>query len=160
MNKTQTIISLKLAQKLDKLGLFSISDKLTKKASILMMAITLKEDLEDGVRALFNYFDERQLTNLLKETNILEKNGDISARPIDYSDLFQKLSQIEPISPPDMPTNAGKNSFSSLDEVKQKILNSVETIDKLQISISHAHDVQREQLKTINQSQSDTIADE
>lgn len=160
MNKTQTITSLKLAQKLDKLGLFSISDKLTKKASILMMAITLKEDLEDGVRALFNYFDERQLTNILKETNILEKNGDISARPIDYSDLFQKLSQIEPISPPDMPTNAGKNSFSSLDEVKQKILNSVETIDKLQISISHAHDVQREQLKTINQSQSDTIADE
>lgn len=160
MNNNKIIASLRIAHKLDKIGQFSLADKYTKKASILMMAITLKEDLEDGVRALFNYFDERQLTNLLKETNILEKNGDISARPIDYSDLFQKLSQIEPISPPDMPTNAGKNNYSSLDEVRQKVLNSVETIDKLQISISHAHDVQREQLKTINQSQSDIIADE
>jgi hypothetical protein len=160
MINNKIIASIKIAHKLDVIGQYKLADKYTKKASILMMAITLKEDLEDGVRALFNYFDERQLTKLLKETNILEKNGDISARPIDYSDLFQKLSQIEPISPPDMPTNAGKNSFSSLNEVRQKILNSVETIDKLQISISHAHDVQREQLKTINQSQSDTIPDE
>ena len=95
MNKTQTIISLKLAQKLDKLGLFSISDKLTKKASILMMAITLKEDLEDGVRALFNYFDERTLTRVLKQTNILEQDGDISSRPFDYNELMNVLNNLE-----------------------------------------------------------------
>ena len=54
MNKTQTIKSLKLAQKLDKIGQYKMADIYTKEASILMMAISLKEDLEDGVRALYN----------------------------------------------------------------------------------------------------------
>jgi len=160
MNETQSINYLKLAHKLDKIGEYKMADQYLKKASILMMAISLKEDLEDGVRALYNYFDERQLTNLLKQTNILEKNGDVSSHPIDYSELISKISDLEPTSPPDMPTSSGKNNYSSLEEVKQNLLKTVETIDKFQISISHAHDIQREQQKKLKDLQSDTIADE
>lgn len=136
------------------------NNKSTRQASILMMAIKLKEDLEDGVKALFNYYDERSLMRLLKETNIIEQNGDISSRPYDYSDLIQKLSQLEPTSPSDMQTTSGNNSYGSLEEVKQNLLNTVETIDKFQVSISHAHDVQREQLKKIKNSESDIVGDE
>ncbi len=160
MKKTESISYLKLAHKLDKSGQYKLADKYFKKASILMMAISLKENLEDGVRALYNYFDERKLTDLLKETNILEQNGDISSRPFDYSDLMSKLSNLEPISPPDMQTTSGDSSYNSLEDVKQKLLNTVETIDKFQISISHAHDVQREQKKQLNDLQGDTIPDE
>lgn len=151
---------LKIAQKLDKKGQFKIADKLTKSASILLMAITLKQDLEDGIRALYNYFDERTLNKLLKETNILETNGDISSRPYDYLELTTKLTNLEPISPPDLPTRSGNNNYNNLEEVKQKLLQTIETIDKFQISIAKAHDVQREQLKTIQQSQNDIIPDE
>lgn len=136
------------------------NNKSTRQASILMMAIKLKEDLEDGVKALFNYYDERSLMRLLKETNIIEQNGDVSARPYDYSDLIQKLSQLEPTSPSDMQTTSGNNSYGSLEELKQNLLNTVETIDKFQVSISHAHDVQREQLKKIKNSESDIVGDE
>ena len=160
MNKTQTIKSLKLAQKLDKIGQYKMADIYTKEASILMMAISLKEDLEDGVKALFNYYDERTLMKLLKESNIIEQNGDITARPFDYSELIQKLSQLEPTSPPDMQTTSGNNSYGSLEEVKQNLLSTVETIDKFQVSISHAHDVQREQQRELNDLQGDTIPDE
>ena len=160
MATSNIIKSIKIAQKLDKIGQYKLADKYTKKASILMMAITLKEDLEDGVRALYNYFDERQLTDLLRETNILEQDGDISSRPFDYSELISKLSNIEPISPPDIPTSSGNNKFNNLDEVKQKLLKTVETIDKFQISIANAHDVQREQLSKINNLQGDIIPDE
>ena len=59
-----------------------------------------------------------------------------------------------------MPTESGNNNYSNLEEVKQKLLKTVETIDKFQISISNAHDVQREQLKKINDLQGDTIPDE
>ena len=160
MNKTQTIKSLKLAQKLDKIGQYKMADIYTKEASILMMAISLKEDLEDGVRALYNYFDERSLTRLLKETNILEPNGDVSSRPFDYSDLMSKLSDLESTSPTDLQTTSGDSSYNSLEDVKQKLLNTVETIDKFQISISNAHDVQREQKKNLNDLQGDIIPDE
>ena len=136
------------------------SNKSKRQASILMMAIKLKEDLEDGVKALFNYYDERTLMKLLKESNIIEQNGDITARPFDYSELIQKLSQLEPTSPPDMQTTSGNNSYGSLEEVKQNLLSTVETIDKFQVSISHAHDVQREQQKKLNDLQGDTISDE
>ena len=151
---------LRIAQKLDKKGQFKIADKLTKSASILLMAITLKQDLEDGIKALYNYFDERTLNKLLKETNILETNGDISSRPYDYFELTQKLTNLEPISPPDLPTRSGNNNYNNLEEVKQKLLKTIETIDKFQISIANAHDVQREQLKTIQQSQNEIIPDE
>lgn len=151
---------LKIAQKLDKKGHYKTADKLTKSASILMMAITLKQDLEDGIRALYNYFDERTLTKLLKETNILEPNGDISARPYDYQELTQKITNLEPISPPDVPTQSGNNNYSNLEEVKQKLLKTIETIDKFQISIANAHDVQREQQKKLQDLQGDIIPDE
>ena len=151
---------LKIAQKLDKKGHYRMADKLTKSASILMMAITLKQDLEDGIRALYNYFDERTLNKLLKETNILETNGDISSHPYDYLDLTQKLSNLEPISPPDLPTQSGNNNYNNLEEVKQKLLKTIETIDKFQISIANAHDVQREQLKKIQDLKGDIIPDE
>jgi DNA repair ATPase RecN len=151
---------LKIAQKLDKKGQYKAADKLTKSASILLMAIQLKQDLEDGIRALYNYFDERTLNKLLKETNILEQNGDISARPYDYFDFTQKITNLEPISPPDMPTVSGNNNYSNLEEVKQKLLKTVEIIDKFQISIANAHDVQREQQKKLQDLQGDTIPDE
>lgn len=151
---------LKIAQKLDKLGQYKAADKLTKKASILLMAIKYKQDLEDGIRALYNYFDERTLNKLLKETNVLENDGDISSRPFDYSELTQKLSNVEPISPPDLPTRSGENNYNNLEDVKQKLLQTIEMIDKFQISISHAHDVQREQKKKIQDLQGDIIPDE
>lgn len=56
---------------------------------------------------------------VLKESNIVEQNGDISSRPFDYSELIQKISQMEPISPPDMPTNSGANSYNSLEELNK-----------------------------------------
>ena len=151
---------LKIAQKLDKKGQYKAADKLTKSASILFMAIQLKQDLEDGVRALYNYFDERTLNRLLKQTNVLETNGDISSRPYDYFDLTQQLTNLETISPPDVPTKSGDNNYSNLEEVKQKLLKTVETIDKFQMSIANAHDTQREQKKIIEQSQREIIPDE
>ena len=151
---------LKIAQKLDKKGQYKAADKLTKSASILLMAIQLKQDLEDGVRALYNYFDERTLNRLLKQTNVLETNGDISSRPYDYFDLTQQLTNLETISPPDVPTKSGDNNYSNLEEVKQKLLKTVETIDKFQMSIANAHDTQREQKKIIEQSQREIIPDE
>ena len=161
MNNMKYILSsIKVAQKLDKLGKYHLSDKFTKQASILMMAIKLKEDLEDGVKALFNYYDERTLMKILKESNIVEQNGDISARPFDYSELIQKLANVEPISPPNMPTNSGDNNYNNLEEVTQSLTRIVETIDKFQVSISHAHDVQRDQQKQLNVLQSDIIPDE
>jgi hypothetical protein len=59
-----------------------------------------------------------------------------------------------------MQTTSGNNSYGSLEEVKQSLLSTVETIDKFQVSISHAHDVQREQQKKLNDLQGDTIPDE
>ena len=151
---------LKIAQNLDKNGHYKEADKLTKSASILLMAIQLKQDLEDGIRALYNYFDERSLNKLLTQTNILEQNGDISSRPYDYLQLTQNLSNLETISPQDMPTKSGGNNYNNLEDVKQRLLKTVETIDKFQISIANAHDVQREQQKKIQNLQGDTIPDE
>jgi hypothetical protein len=151
---------LKIAQKLEKKGQYKIADKLTKRASILLMAIQTKQDLEDGIRALYNYFDERTLTRLLKQTNILEQNGDISARPFDYNELMNLLNNLETQSPADLPTRSGNNNYSNLEDVKQTILKTIDFIDKMQISISNAHDTQREQLKKINDLQGDVIPDE
>ncbi len=151
---------LKIAQKLDQKGQYKAADKLTKSASILLMAIQTKQDLEDGIRALYNYFDERTLTRILKQTNILEKDGDISSRPFDYNELMNVLNNIETTSPADLPTRSGNNNYNNLEEVKQKILQTIEFIDKMQISISNAHDVQREQQKKIQDLQGDVIPDE
>jgi len=151
---------LKIARKLDQKGQYKLADKLTKRASILLMAIKTKQDLEDGIRALYNYFDERTLTRLLKQTNILERDGDISSRPFDYNELMNGLNNLETTSPADLPTQSGNNNYNNLEEVKQKILKTIEFIDKMQISISNAHDVQREQLKKIQESQGDIITDE
>ena len=85
----------RLAQKLDRNGQYKAADKV---ASILLMAIQYKQDLEDGIRALYNYFDERTLTRLLKQTNILENDGDISSRPFDYNQLIVTLKTIINIS--------------------------------------------------------------
>ena len=151
---------LKIAQKLDKKGQYKAADKLTKSASILFMAIQFKQDLEDGIRALFNYFDERTLTRILKQTNILEKDGDISSRPFDYNELMNILNNLETTSPADLPTRSGNNNYNNLEEVKQRILQTIEFIDKMQISISNAHDVQREQQKKLQDLQGDIIPDE
>jgi len=86
----------RIAQKLDKNGQYKAADKV---ASILLMAIQYKQDLEDSIRALFNYYDERTLTRLLKQVNILENDGDISSRPFDYNQLMQELNTIEATSP-------------------------------------------------------------
>lgn len=151
---------LKIAQKLDQKGQYKAADKLTKSASILLMAIKTKQDLEDGIRALFNYFDERTLTRILKQTNILEKDGDISSRPFDYNELMNILNNLETTSPADLPTRSGNNNYNNLEEVKQRILQTIEFIDKMQISISNAHDVQREQQKKLQDLQGDIIPDE
>ena len=151
---------LKIAQKLDQKGQYKAADKLTKSASILLMAIKTKQDLEDGIRALFNYFDERTLTRILKQTNILEKDGDISSRPFDYNELMNILNNLETTSPADLPTRSGNNNYNNLEEVKQRILQTIEFIDKMQISISNAHDVQREQQKKLQDLQGDNIPDE
>ena len=151
---------LKIAQKLDQKGQYTKADKLTKCASILFMAIQLKQDLEDGIRALYNYFDERTLTRILKQTNILERDGDISSRPFDYNELINEINNLETQSPADLPTQSGNNNYNNLEDVKQKLLKTVETIDKFQISIADAHDVQREQLKKIQDLQGDVIPDE
>jgi hypothetical protein len=58
-----------------------------------------------------------------------------------------------------MPTVSGDNNYSNLEEVKQKLLKTVEIIDKFQISIANAHDVQREQQKKLQDLQGDTIPD-
>ena len=118
----------RIAQKLDKNGQYKAADKV---ASILLMAIQYKQDLEDGIRALFNYFDERTLTRLLKQTNILENDGDVSSRPFDYNQLMQA-----------------------------SIMKTIEFIDKFQISIANAHDNQREQKKKIENLQGDIIPNE
>ena len=151
---------LRIAQKLDQKGQYKIADKLTKSASILLMAIQAKQDLEDGIRALYNYFDERTLTRILKQTNILERDGDISSRPFDYNELMNELNNLETTSPKDLPTQSGNNNYNNLEDVKQKISKTIEFIDKMQISISNAHDVQREQQKKIQGLQSDVIPDE
>ena len=154
---------LRIAQKLDQKGQYKIADKLTKSASILLMAIQTKQDLEDGIRALYNYFDERTLTRLLKQTNILEQNGDISARPFDYNELMNELNNVETTAPTYLPTRSGNNNYNNLEDVKQNILKTIDFIDKMQISISNAHDIQREQLKKINDVQNlqgDVIPDE
>jgi hypothetical protein len=147
----------KIAQQLDKNGQYKAADKI---ASILLMAIQYKQDLEDGIRALFNYFDDRTLTRLLKQSNILENDGDISSRPFDYNELMQELNTIEATSPIDLPTRSGNNSYQNLEDVKASIMKTIQTIDKFQISISNAHDVQREQQKKIENLQGDIIPDE
>ena len=106
---------LKIARKLDQKGQYKLADKLTKRASILLMAIQFKQDLEDGIRALYNYFDERTLTRLLKQTNILERDGDISSRPFDYNELMNGLNNLETTSPADLPTQSGNNNYNNLD---------------------------------------------
>ena len=105
---------LKIARKLDQKGQYKLADKLTKSASILLMAIQTKQDLEDGIRALYNYFDERTLTRLLKQTNILERDGDISSRPFDYNELMNGLNNLETTSPADLPTQSGNNNYNNL----------------------------------------------
>ena len=147
----------KIAQQLDKNGQYKAADKI---ASILLMAIQYKQDLEDGIRALYNYFDERTLTRLLKQTNILENNGDVSSRPFDYNQLMQELGNLEPTSPIDLPTRSGNNNYQNLEDVKTSIMKTIEIIDKFQISIANAHDVQREQQKKIQNLQGDIIPDE
>jgi hypothetical protein len=59
-----------------------------------------------------------------------------------------------------MPTRSGNNNYNNLEEVKQSLLKTVEIIDKFQISISNAHDIQREQQKKIQDLQGDVIPDE
>ena len=147
----------RLAQKLDRNGQYKAADKL---ASILLMAIQYKQDLEDGIRALYNYFDERTLTRLLKQTNILENDGDVSSRPFDYNQLMQELNNIESTSPIDLPTKSGNNNYQNLEDVKASIMKTIEFIDKFQISIANAHDAQREQQKEIQNLQGDIIPDE
>ena len=145
----------RIAQKLDKNGQYKAADKV---ASILLMAIQYKQDLEDGIRALFNYFDERTLTRLLKQTNILENDGDVSSRPFDYNELI--LNTIEATSPIDLPTKSGNNNYQNLEDVKASIMKTIEFIDKFQISIANAHDNQREQKKKIENLQGDIIPNE
>lgn len=151
---------LKLATKLDNLGNYKIADKLYKQASIYLFGLKLKEDLEDGVRALYNYYDERTLTNLLKLTNILLPDGDVSSHPFDYNELIKELNNIETTSPSDLPTNSGNNNYNSLNDLKENILQNISMIDKFQISLSNAHDTQREQQKEIQKLQGDIIPDE
>lgn len=151
---------LKIANSLDKYGKYREADKLEKKASILLMAFKLKEDLEDGIRALYNYYDERTLNKILNNTNILQSDGDVSSHPFDYNQLMQELKDIETISPQELPTKSGNNSYQNLEDVKSFVMKKIETIDKLQISIANAHDKQREQLKEIQNLQGDTIPDE
>ena len=147
----------RIAQKLDKNGQYKAADKV---ASILLMAIQYKQDLEDGIRALYNYFDERTLTRLLKQVNILENDGDISSRPFDYKQLMQEIKNIEPTSPIDLPTRSGNNNYQNLEDVKASIMKTIEFIDKFQISIANAHDNQREQKKTLENLQGDIIPNE
>lgn len=146
-----------LAQKLDKNGQYKAADKI---ASILLIAIQYKKDLEDGIRALYNYFDERTLTRLLKQTNILENDGNVSSHPFDYNQLMKELSNIEPTSPIDMPTRSENNNYQNLEDVKSSIMKTIEFIDKFQISIANAHDVLREQKKKIENLQGDIIPNE
>jgi hypothetical protein len=124
------------------------------------MAIQYKQDLEDSIRALFNYYDERTLTRLLKQVNILENDGDISSRPFDYNQLMQEIKNIEPTSPIDLPTRSGNNNYQNLEDVKASIMKTIEFIDKFQISIANAHDNQREQKKTLENLQGDIIPNE
>jgi hypothetical protein len=147
----------RIAQKLDKNGQYKAADKV---ASILLMAIQYKQDLEDSIRALFNYYDERTLTRLLKQVNILENDGDISSRPFDYNQLMQEIKNIEPTSPIDLPTRSGNNNYQNLEDVKASIMKTIEFIDKFQISIANAHDNQREQKKTLENLQGDIIPNE
>jgi hypothetical protein len=147
----------RIAQKLDKNGQYKAADKV---ASILLMAIQYKQDLEDAIRALYNYFDERTLTRLLKQVNILENDGDISSRPFDYNQLMQELKNIEPTSPIDLPTRSGNNNYQNLEDVKASIMKTIEFIDKFQISIANAHDNQREQKKTLENLQGDITPNE
>jgi hypothetical protein len=151
---------LKIAKILDKLGKYKEADKLEKKASILLMAIELKENLEDGIRALYNYYDERTLTKILKDSNILQPSGDVSNHPFDYNELIQKLTNIETISPQDLPTKSGRQSYNNLQDVKNSLIQTINTIDKLQMKISPAHEMQREKLKEIQNLQGDIIPDE
>ncbi len=113
----------KIAQQLDRNGQYKAADKI---ASILLMAIQYKQDLEDGIRALFNYFDDRTLTRLLKQSNILENDGDISSRPFDYNQLMQELNTIEATSPIDLPTRSGNNSYQNLEDVKASIMKTIQ----------------------------------
>jgi hypothetical protein len=147
----------RIAQKLDKNGQYKAADKV---ASILLMAIQYKQDLEDAIRALYNYFDERTLTRLLKQVNILENDGDISSRPFDYNQLMQEIKNIEPTSPIDLPTRSGNNNYQNLEDVKASIMKTIEFIDKFQISIANAHDNQREQKKTLENLQGDITPNE
>jgi hypothetical protein len=124
------------------------------------MAIQYKQDLEDGIRALFNYYDDRTLTRLLKQSNILENDGDVSSRPFDYNQLMQELNTIEATSPIDLPTRSGNNNYQNLEDVKSSIMKTIEIIDKFQISIANAHDVQREQQKKIQNLQGNIIPNE
>ena len=147
----------RIAQKLDKNGQYKAADKV---ASILLMAIQYKQDLEDSIRALFNYYDERTLTRLLKQVNILENDGDISSHPFDYNQLMQEIKNIEPTSPIDLPTRSGNNNYQNLEDVKASIMKTIEFIDKFQISIANAHDNQREQKKTLENLQGDISPNE
>ena len=147
----------RIAQKLDKNGQYKAADKV---ASILLMAIQYKQDLEDSIRALYNYYDERTLTRLLKQVNILENDGDISSRPFDYNQLMQEIKNIEPTSPIDLPTRSGNNNYQNLEDVKASIMKTIEFIDKFQISIANAHDNQREQKKTLENLQGDITPNE
>jgi hypothetical protein len=148
---------LKIAQQLDKNGQYKAADKI---ASILLMAIQYKQDLEDGIRALFNYYDDRTLTRLLKQSNILENDGDVSSRPFDYNQLMQELNTIEATSPIDLPTRSGNNNYQNLEDVKASIMKTIQTIDKFQMSIVNAHDVQRDQQKKIQNLQGDMTPNE
>jgi hypothetical protein len=148
---------LKIAQQLDKNGQYKAADKI---ASILLMAIQYKQDLEDGIRALFNYYDDRTLTRLLKQSNILENDGDVSSRPFDYNQLMQELNTIEATSPIDLPTISGNNNYQNLEDVKASIMKTIQTIDKFQMSIVNAHDVQRDQQKKIQNLQGDITPNE
>ena len=147
----------RIAQKLDKNGQYKAADKI---ASILLMAIQYKQDLEDGIRALFNYYDDRTLTRLLKQSNILENDGDVSSRPFDYNQLMQELNTIEATSPIDLPTRSGNNNYQNLEDVKASIMKTIQTIDKFQMSIVNAHDVQRDQQKKIQNLQGDITPNE
>ena len=62
------------------------------------------------------------LTNLLKQTNILSPDEDVSSQPFDYNELIKELNNTETTSPSDLPTNSGNNNYNSLNDLKENIL--------------------------------------
>jgi hypothetical protein len=73
---------------------------------------------------------------------------------------MQELNTIEATSPIDLPTRSGNNNYQNLEDVKASIMKTIQTIDKFQMSIVNAHDVQRDQQKKIQNLQGDITPNE